>query len=372
MGLDQGGHYRGGSKHWSVGEQEGRELAGLVGGAAGDERQGQTRHPVHLLPSFFHTDLILTFGNSWGIQNDIDFIAASFTRKASDVQEIRSYCFELLRELHGPSLGGHRVPLIISKIESVEALQNFESILEESDGIMVARGDLGVEIPMETLTSVQKEIVTRCNQVGKPVIVATQMLESMQKNPRPTRAECTDVANAVLDGADCVMLSGESAKGKYPVKSVDTMRRIVLEAEKFVSEHRPALRGPGGYEGTNLGLGSGIVEKSRNIRARAIVVTHKSADIAVNIARNRPDVPIIFFTSDAKMARQLQVHRGIYPVLWKEPVGEDQGLAQSLQMIIRGGFCKKGDSVIVISEEAFASPSRGYSSALTTRALTLE
>ena len=159
----------------------------------------------------------------WGIQNNIDYIAASFVRKASDVTEIRDYCRELIRELSPlkEEEGGRQqlsppvpIPSIISKIESVEALINFESILQASDAIMVARGDLAVEIPMETLANVQKEMVRRCNAAGKPVIVATQMLESMQKNPRPTRAECTDVANAVIDGADCVMLSGESAKGE--------------------------------------------------------------------------------------------------------------------------------------------------------------
>lgn len=152
----------------------------------------------------------------WGIQNNIDYIAASFVRKASDVTEIRDYCRELIRELYpeGDRSPPVPIPSIISKIESVEALINFESILQTSDAIMVARGDLAVEIPMETLANVQKEMVRRCNAAGKPVIVATQMLESMQKNPRPTRAECTDVANAVIDGADCVMLSGESAKGE--------------------------------------------------------------------------------------------------------------------------------------------------------------
>lgn len=148
----------------------------------------------------------------WGIQNNIDYIAASFVRKASDVTEIRDYCRGLIQELY-PTSPSVPIPSIISKIESVEALVNFESILQVSDAIMVARGDLAVEIPMETLANVQKEMVRRCNAAGKPIIVATQMLESMQKNPRPTRAECTDVANAVIDGADCVMLSGESAKG---------------------------------------------------------------------------------------------------------------------------------------------------------------
>ena len=136
----------------------------------------------------------------WGIENDIDYIAASFVRKPTDVLAIREYSSSLLKELHPTTYQKYHIPKIISKIESTEALENFDEILEVSDGIMVARGDLAVEIPMETLATVSKEIVRRSVLAGKPVVVATQMLESMQKNPRPTRAECTDVANAVLDG----------------------------------------------------------------------------------------------------------------------------------------------------------------------------
>jgi len=180
--------------------------SGVVGNKKGVNMPGL---PVEL-PAMCDKDKV---DIRWGIQNNIDFIAASFVRKASDVTEIRDYCRELISELY-PNELSVPIPSIISKIESVEALVNFESILQESDAIMVARGDLAVEIPMETLANVQKEMVRRCNSAGKPVIVATQMLESMQKNPRPTRAECTDVANAVIDGADCVMLSGESAKGQ--------------------------------------------------------------------------------------------------------------------------------------------------------------
>ena len=164
----------------------------------------------------------------YGIENDVDFVAASFVRDAAGVREIRSY----IDEIKGDGVG----PLIISKIENVEGLDNFEEILEESDGIMVARGDLGVEIPLERVTLEQKNMVRRCNEVGKPVIVATQMLESMTKNPRPTRAEVSDVTNAVLDGADAVMLSGETAKGNYVVETVNAMQSIIKETEFWVKE----------------------------------------------------------------------------------------------------------------------------------------
>jgi pyruvate kinase len=139
------------------------------------------------------------------MKNDIDYIAASFIRKASDVHSVRDYCKFLVKDLQLPE--DTLLPRIISKIENIEGLSNLESIIAVSDGIMVARGDLGMDIPMETLTNVQKDIINKCKIAGKPVIVATQMLESMVKNPRPTRAECTDVSNAVLDGADCVMVS---------------------------------------------------------------------------------------------------------------------------------------------------------------------
>lgn len=153
--------------------------------------------------------LLLYISHRWGIENDIDYIAASFVRKASDIREIRRYANQIQKDMARVVHDGAPdiyPPRIIAKIESIEALDNLDDIIHEADGVMVARGDLGVEIAVETLCNVQKNIVKKCKLAGKPVIVATQMLESMQKNPRPTRAECTDVSNAVLDGADCVMV----------------------------------------------------------------------------------------------------------------------------------------------------------------------
>ena len=165
----------------------------------------------------------------YGMTKDVDYIAASFVQNAAGVREIRRYIKQCAADLGWEQT--KPLPLIISKIESVSACNNFDDILAESDGIMVARGDLGVEIPIQQVVNAQKEMVSACNAVGKPVIVATQMLESMAKNPRPTRAEVADVTNAVYDGADAVMLSGETAKGKYPVDAVKMMNEIIFSAE---------------------------------------------------------------------------------------------------------------------------------------------
>jgi len=288
-----------------------------------------------LLPPMSHKD---KEDIRWGLQHNVDFIAASFVRSPKDITEIREYCEETLRELF-PSSGAtgaggsgpdgfpqdRQVPHIISKIENVESLVNFDSILEVSDGIMVARGDLAVEIPMESIANVQKEIVRRCNQAGKPVIVATQMMDSMQKNPRPTRAECTDVANAVFDGADCVMLSGESAQGKYPVETVGLMKRIVDQSELAEEEYAalaprtvPDLSDP--VEAMAYAVVQAAHGQRSNEEFACIVVmmsTHKhhSATLAKHISKFRPQCPIVCIVPTHKGGRLLQIYRGIHPVL---------------------------------------------------------
>lgn len=241
----------------------------------------------------------------FGLIQGVDFIAASFIRKASDVKEIRTI------------LGDSGVR-IISKIENQEGLDNFDDILKESDGIMVARGDLGVEIPIEEVLRAQKMMIKKCNFVGKPCITATQMLESMIYNPRPTRAEATDVSNAVFDGSDCVMLSGETAKGAYPIKAVQMMVRLCRAAEADISYaelyawlrkhvHLPIP--------VNEAIASCAVKTAWDVQAACIVALTETGAMGRALAKYRPIPPVIAIASNPQVARQLQISRGIHPLV---------------------------------------------------------
>ncbi|GMH49189.1 hypothetical protein TrRE_jg13171 [Triparma retinervis] len=283
----------------------------------------------------------------YGIENDVDYVAASFVRDAEGVREIRGY----IDSIRGDGVG----PLIISKIENVEGLENFEEILSESDGIMVARGDLGVEIPLERVTLEQKNMVRRCNEVGKPVIVATQMLESMTKSPRPTRAEVSDVTNAVLDGADAVMLSGETAKGNYVVETVNAMQSIIKETEGWVKEggvSTSAYVHPDAQLDCEYNsVAKAAVAAAEASDAKAIIVLTKTGRTARLISRYRPNVPIVCFANSYKVGRQLQLYRACHPVVGlgnldpKERGEEAAGMTKEL------GFVQKDDTYVLIQAE---------------------
>ena len=224
----------------------------------------------------------------WGVPNDIDFIAASFVRKAEDLYNIR----QTIQEHTGTPTNIK----IISKIENQEGLINFDEILKATDAIMVARGDLGMEIPTEQIFLAQKVMIQKCNRAGKPVVTATQMLESMVKNPSPTRAEATDVANAVIDGTDCVMLSGETAAGSFPVKAVSIMTKICCEAESYldyynlfkdIMKHSPVPMLP------LESLASTAVRTAHKVNAQMIVVITKEGATARLVAKYRPSIPVL-------------------------------------------------------------------------------
>ncbi|KAK6476646.1 pyruvate kinase PKM isoform X1 [Huso huso] len=285
----------------------------------------------------------------FGVAQGVDMVFASFIRKASDVQAVRKVLGEKGKNIK-----------IISKIENHEGarVREFDEILEASDGIMVARGDLGIEIPAEKVFLAQKMMIGRCNKAGKPVICATQMLESMIKKPRPTRAEASDVANAVLDGADCIMLSGETAKGDYPLEAVCMQHAIAREAEAaifhrqvFQDLHRITAHSTDSTEAIAIGA----VEASFKILASAFIVLTGSGRSAHLISRYRPRAPIIAVTRQGQTARQAHLYRGIFPVLFNEPAldvwADDVDLRVNFAMDIgkARGFFKSGDVVIVLT-----------------------
>ncbi|CAL7943953.1 unnamed protein product [Xylocopa violacea] len=283
----------------------------------------------------------------FGVEQDVDMIFASFIRDAAALTEIRAILGEKGKNIK-----------IISKIENQQGMTNLDEIIEASDGIMVARGDLGIEIPPEKVFLAQKCMISRCNKVGKPVICATQMLESMVKKPRATRAETSDVANAVLDGADCVMLSGETAKGDYPLECVRTMANICKEAEaaiwqtqifhELTSKALPPIDAP---HATAIAA----VEESVKCLASAIIVVTTSGRSAHLIAKYRPRCPIIAVTRFHQVARQAHLYRGILPLFYEEgPLADwvkdvDTRVQCGLKFGKSRGFIQAGDSVIVVT-----------------------
>ena len=276
-----------------------------------------------------------------GIEVGFDYIAASFVRRASDVQEIR----ELLN-----ANGGEKVQ-IISKIESQEGIDNFEEILELSDGIMVARGDMGVEIPMEQVPVVQKLFIKRCNAVGKPVITATQMLESMTSNPRPTRAEVSDVANAVYDRTSCIMLSGECAMGKYPVESVATMAKISNAIENSVHYWKRFIN-KGSYceksDDMEKNIAYTTCSMAEHIDADAIATYTHTGNSVKKLAGIGAACPIIAITDDIKTFNQLSIVWNVMPVLVEGEATPEATLEKGIETLKEKGILEKGD-VLVLS-----------------------
>lgn len=274
----------------------------------------------------------------FGLENDIDYIAASFVRKPGDVLEIR----EILEET------GNESVQIIPKIENQEGVDNLDDILSVSDGLMVARGDLGVEIPAELVPVVQKEMIRKCNLAGKPVITATQMLDSMQSNPRPTRAEASDVANAIFDGTDAIMLSGETAAGDYPVEAVQTMNRIALvtegreEAKTDISSLKPSTEGD-----MAEAISQSVAYTARSLSVSTIVAATESGHTAKMISKYRPSAKIIALTFSESQARKLVLAWGVEPFVVEKPASTDEMMSLAGTVAKESGYAHDGDTIII-------------------------
>lgn len=278
----------------------------------------------------------------FGVKHGVDMIFASFIRRGSDVKDIRRVL----------GTKGKNIK-IISKLENHQGCQNFDEILAETDGVMIARGDLGIEIPCERVFVAQKMMIAKCNLVGKPVACATQMLDSMTYNPRPTRAEVSDVANAVLDGADLVMLSGETAKGSYPVETVQTMAATCELAESVIcypplfNELRSLTPWP---TETTETIACAAVSAAAEENAGAILVLSKSGETARLASKYRPSQPIVVITRNEETARQSHLHRGVFPFIYREdPLERWQ---DDVEARIKWGILRAKDSGLVHSNEA--------------------
>lgn len=307
----------------------------VINGGVVKSRKGVNLPGVEVnLPSLMEKDIE---DLKFGVENGFDIVAASFIRSAEDVLKIR----RVLEENGGGQMH------IISKIENQQGVENIDKILEASDGIMVARGDLGVEIPPEEVPLVQKILIAKANRIGKPVITATQMLESMVHSPRPTRAEANDVANAIFDGSDAIMLSGETAAGAYPLEAVATMARIALKAESAV-DYAAKLANttePARVNITNA-ISMAACATAAELKTAAITTVTKSGFTARMISRYRPACPLIASTSDETVWRQMNLIWGCKPMLYTGELPRGGVFDTALEIAVKSGLLKNGDTVV--------------------------
>jgi len=287
---------------------------------------------------------------AFSVEQGVDMVFASFIRKASDVKEVRA-CL-----VAADATVGKRIK-IISKIENHEGVRNFDAILKETDGVMVARGDLGIEIPAQKVFIAQKMMIAKCNRAGKPVICATQMLESMTFNPRPTRAEVSDVANAVLDGADCVMLSGETAKGNYPLEAVAMMGAVCKEAESAISYRHVAadmMDSISTPTDTPASVASSAVTAANTGECAGIVCLSTTGETARLISKFRPRCPIFIVSRDLMTCRQAHLSRGCYPVPYTKEVVQpwerdvNERIEHCLNQAVLTKMLNSGDSIVAV------------------------
>lgn len=311
------------------------------------------------LPALTEKDIAdLKFGCEIGV----NAVAASFIRKASDVETIR----QILNENGGEDIK------IISKIENQEGVDNIDAILEASDGLMVARGDLGVEIPFEKLPAVQKMMIEKCNAAGKPVVTATQMLDSMMRNPRPTRAEVSDVANAIYDGTDVVMLSGETANGKYPLEALKMMVKIAERTEQDIKGRSADIAKVHSKRSISSAVCNATVQTADNLNAKAIVCPTISGFTARLTSKLKPNAEIIGCSPYDNVLRKMQIYWGVRPLKTATETSTDKIIEHALVVSEQAGYVEEGDTVIVsagIATTSDPSAKRGLTN--TMRVVTL-
>ncbi|HPV70446.1 MAG TPA: pyruvate kinase [Candidatus Magasanikbacteria bacterium] len=288
------------------------------------------------------------------IKKEVDFVALSFVKDASDILDLRF----LIKKLVGrKSTKKNKSEIkIVCKIEKHEAIKNLDEIIEATDAVMVARGDLGIEIPAEEVPLLQKKIISKCLEAAKPVIVATQMLESMTHNPRPTRAEVSDVANAVIDHTDAVMLSGETANGEYPVEAVSIMSKVIMRTEASIFDELPYNKIFASEQKTDTvmsGLSRLLAEK---IRARAVLAASLSGETGRQISRFRPELPVFVTTDKEQVCRQLNLSWGVIPFILPTCKTVEELIERSLVYLRKEKMIKKNDKLIIIAGEPVGSP----------------
>ncbi len=316
---------------------QGRDIICTVlnGGAIGNNKGINVPNAEIHLPSLTTKDVEDII---FGVENEFDFIAASFVRKASDVIEIK----KVLEKNAGNGIK------VIAKIENREGIRNFDEIIKVADGIMVARGDLGVEIPVEEVPIMQKELIKKCYSNGKPVITATQMLDSMIRNPRPTRAEASDVANAIYDGTSVIMLSGETAIGKYPLETLEMMGKIAEKAESSIQYWKRFSLAPFDLQiSVTNAISHATCTTAMDLNAAAIITVTQSGQTARMISRFRPSCPIISTTTDKRVQRQLMLSWGVTPYLVNEASSTDEMFDMGVNKALESGFVHNGDLVVI-------------------------
>ena len=324
-----------GTLHLKVEEISGTEVVCrvIVGGLLGDTKGINIPGAEISLPALSEKDVE---DIRWGLEHQMEYIAVSFVKNRRDIMEVRR-----IMEEFGGSMK------VIAKIETRQAVLNIDEITDVVDGVMIARGDLGVEIPTEEVPLQQKRIIDICRVKGKAVIVATQMLDSMIRNPRPTRAEASDVANAVLDGADAVMLSGETAKGAYPLRSVETMKRIVARAESEIELWERPLHSASKTMGVPDAVSSASVLVARQMKAAAIISMTQSGSTAQMVSKHRPPCPILGATPSVRTWRELALYWGVIPLMKEEMTDQNTAVDSAIASCISAGLIREGDLVVV-------------------------